>query len=140
MRRRRVEVVIKLLYILAVVALRASQSEEALLQDWIFRVPERECETKTALPICDAEQSVLAPAISAASRVIVRKIIPPISLRRIIFANCRPLSLGEVRPPAFPVAYARRVLSETLFFRSLTAHGFWIHTLLVDLLRNSLRG
>src|SRR5215470_13227077 len=97
MRRRRVDVVIKLLYILAVVALRARQSEEALLQDWIFRVPKRERETKSALPIGDTQQSVFTPAISATARVIVWKIIPAISIGRIIFTDCRPLPLGEVR-------------------------------------------
>src|SRR5262245_4072568 len=138
--RRRVEIVIKLLHVLAVVTLRPGQTEQSLFQNRIFAVPKRERETKPALPIGDAQQSIFTPAISAAARVIVWKIIPAISVGRIIFTDCRPLPLGEVRPPAFPVASARGVLSQTLFLHALTAQGFWIHALLVDLLRNSLRG
>src|SRR5512132_2421815 len=72
--------------------------------------------------------------------MIVRKILPAISVGRIIFTDCRPLPLGEVRPPAFPVTYARGVLSQTLFLHGLTAQGFWIHAFLVEVMRNSLRG
>ena len=80
MRRCRVEVVIKFLHVLAVIPFWAGQTEQTLFQNRIFAVPKGEGETKPALPIGDAEQSILAPAISAAPRVIVREIIPAIAV------------------------------------------------------------
>src|ERR1700747_2557787 len=120
--RRRLQIVVELLYVLAVVTLRPRQTEESLFQNRIFAVPKRERETKPALPVGDAKQAIFTPAIGAAPCMIVRKIIPAISVGRIIFTDCRPLPLGEVRPPAFPVAHARGVLSQTLFLHGLIAH------------------
>src|SRR5207245_3545474 len=71
MRRRGIEIVIKLLHVFAVVSFRAGKTEEALFENWIFAVPKGERETKPALPIRDPEQTVLAPAICAAPRMLV---------------------------------------------------------------------
>src|SRR5205814_469365 len=123
MRRRRVEVVIELLHVLAVIALRAGQTEESLLQNRIFAVPECEREAKPALSIRNTKQAVFAPAIRAAPRVIVRKIVPAISARRIIFANRRPLSFREVRTQRFQLrsreASSARRFSSTVSPRRL---------------------
>src|SRR5437867_2506184 len=102
-RRGRIEVEVALLHVLAVVSLRAPESEEALLEDRILAVPEREGETEPPFSVRDAEQSVLAPAVGAAASVIVRKVVPAGSVRRVVFADRSPLPLGEIRSPALPV-------------------------------------
>src|SRR5207248_2431351 len=62
-RRRRIQVEVLLLHVLAVVALRAGEAEQALLQDRIVAVPHREREAQPPLAIADAEDAVLAPAV-----------------------------------------------------------------------------
>src|SRR5215831_14895755 len=64
-RRRRVEVEEALLHVLTVIAFRAGEAEQPLLQDRIAPVPQREGEADAALAIGDAEQPVFAPAIGA---------------------------------------------------------------------------
>jgi hypothetical protein len=115
-RRRRVEVEVLFLHVLAVIALGAAESEQALLQDRIAPVPQRDREAQARLTITDAEDPVLAPAISATARVIVREVVPRVAVGRVILAHRAPLSLGEVRTPALPVVLAPRVFEETLGF------------------------
>src|SRR5215813_238840 len=75
-RRRRIEVKVLLLHVLAVIALIGREAEQALLEERILAVPESESKTEPALAIRDAQQAVLTPAVSAAAGVIVGKIIP----------------------------------------------------------------
>src|SRR4029079_1354471 len=58
--RGRVEVEVALLDVLAVVPLVAREAEEALLEDGVAAIPQRQREAQPALPVADAEQSVLA--------------------------------------------------------------------------------
>jgi hypothetical protein len=60
-------------------------------------------EAEAAFAVGEAEQAVLAPAIGAAARVVVREIIPAIAVGRIILAHRAPLPLGQIGPPALPV-------------------------------------
>ena len=113
-RRCRVEVVVALLHILAVVAFRTSESEQPLLEYGIAAVPERQRERETTLPVADAEQSVLAPAIRAAARMVVGKMLPAVTALRIILTHRAPLPLGEIRTPSLPVAFTPGILGETL--------------------------
>src|SRR5262249_10229630 len=112
-RRCRIEIVVELLHVLAVVSLRAGQPEEALLQDRVASVPQRQREAEPALAVGDPQQPVLAPAVGPAARVIVRQIVPDGSVRRVVLAHGPPLALGEVRSPPLPVADAAGVLIET---------------------------
>ena len=75
-------------------------------------------EAQPALPVGDAEQAVLAPAVGAAARLIVGEVLPHVAVRRVVLSDRAPLALGQVRPPALPVPLATRVLRETLGFRS----------------------
>src|SRR5204863_587190 len=113
-RRGRVEVVVQLLAVLAVVALGPRQTEQALLEDRIAAVPQREREADAALAVADPEQAVLAPAVDPAARVVVREVRPALAGRRVVLAHRAPLALGEVRPPAPPVVDAARILGEPL--------------------------
>src|SRR5947207_10283203 len=101
MRRRPVEVVVQLLHVLAVIPFRTGQAEETLFQDGIAAVPHRQREAQDLPIVADPADAVLAPAIRAASRMIVRKGIPRRPVDAVILANGSPLALAEVRPP-FP--------------------------------------
>ena len=117
MRRRGIQKEIILLHILAVIPLVRRETEQALLQNRIAPIPQRQSETQPALAIRDPEQPILAPAIRPTARVIVREIIPARSVSGIILAHRRPLPLREIRPPAFPILRARRILGQSLGFR-----------------------
>src|SRR5260370_31650096 len=75
-----------------------------------------ESETEAAFPVSDAEQTILSPAVSAASGLVVRKVIPRITLCRIIFADGCPLTLGEVWTPPFPVFLPGLIFLQALKF------------------------
>src|SRR5207249_1535182 len=75
MRRRGVEVEILLFHILAVISLRIAQTKKALFQNRVATIPKRQRKTKSALAVAPAEQAIFAPAIRAATRVVVREII-----------------------------------------------------------------
>src|SRR5207302_6032113 len=93
-RRRGVEVIIELLDVLAVIAFGPAEAKQALFQDRIDAVPQRRREAQPALAIADAEQAVLAPAIRAAARVIVRDVVPALAGLRVILAHRAPLAIG----------------------------------------------
>ena len=76
MAREGVEVPPVLLGVLAVVALVSGQAEDPLLQDRVAAVPEREREAEPLLDVRETGQPVLAPAIRARARVVVREVLP----------------------------------------------------------------
>ena len=125
-RRRRIEVEILLLHVLAMIPLAAGEAEQALFQNRVAPIPERERETKPALTVGDAEQPVLAPAVSAASSLFMGKIFPARAARRIVLTHRGPLALAEIRSPPFPVLRPRGVLLQSdgfSRFRFVLAHG-----------------
>src|SRR5262249_1502120 len=95
---------------------RAGESEETFFQYGVLSVPQRQSEAKTTLAIRDAEQSILAPAIGPASRLIMRKIAPGISLFGIVFAHCCPLAFRQIWSPTFPILLSGFVFVQTLRF------------------------
>ena len=113
-RRRRIEIEVALLDVLAVVAFRPAQAEEPLLQNRVAPVPQGDREAEPPFPITQAEQAVFAPAVRAAARVVVREIVPGRPVLGVILADRSPLPLGEIGPPALPVALPPRVLFEPL--------------------------
>ena len=115
--RRRVEVEVILLYVFAVIAFVVRQAEEALFQNRIFSVPERQREADVLVPVADPADAVFAPAIRARARMVVRKIFPGVAVRAVVLANRAPLALGEIGPPALPVNFAFAAGFEALFFR-----------------------
>ena len=116
MRRRRIQVEITLLYILAVIALRTGETKEPLFQNRIAPIPERQREAKPAFTIRDAEQSILSPAIGPAARVLEGKILPAISISRVVLAHRAPLALRQIRPPALPILDPLCILGQALIF------------------------
>ena len=110
MRRRCVEVPVVLLHVLAVVAFHAGEPEEALLQDGVLAVPQRDGERDDAAVVAEAEQAVLAPPISARDGVFVREVAPGVAVGGVILAHGSPLALGEIRAPAPPFFSGARLL------------------------------
>ncbi len=107
MRGRRIEIEVVLFDILAVISLVTRQAENAFFQDGVALVPEGQGKTDILLPIADASQAVFVPAVSARSGVIMRQILPCISIWAVVFAHRAPSTFAEIRAPPFPVLPAR---------------------------------
>src|SRR6266705_7108228 len=80
-------------------------------------IPEREGETESLLEVGNSTDAILAPAISARPRVVMREIIPRIAVRAVIFADCSPCALAQIRSPKIPA------LSGTIILRDPTLLG-----------------
>src|SRR5262249_48721286 len=102
MGRSAIEVKVIFLYVLPMISLRIGQSEEPLFEDGIFSIPERQRETQCHVVVGDPRDAILSPAIRARARVVVCKVIPGVSVRTVILANCPPLSLTQIRAPLAP--------------------------------------
>src|SRR5207245_11322094 len=101
---RGVEVEVGLLDVLAVVALASGQAEQALLEDRVAPVPQRQREAQPAVIVGDSGDAVLAPAVRARARVIVRKGVPGRAAGAVVLPDGAPLPLGEIRAPPPPVS------------------------------------
>src|SRR5713226_203922 len=94
------------------------------------------------MAVADSRDPVLAPAVGAAPRLVMREIIPSVSVGTVILAHRSPLPLREIRPPALPVYFAlARFLQSDLFFgHNFPPSGFLMITAVASLLLNcSLR-
>src|SRR5205085_5146869 len=100
---RAVEVVIELLDVLAVVAFGIGEPEQPFLQDRVAAVPQCQAKAEQQLIVAKAADPVLAPAIGAAARLIMRKIFPGGTVLAVILAHRSPLTFAEIRSPAPPM-------------------------------------
>ena len=116
-RRRRVEVEVVLLHVLAVVALVAGEAEQALLEDRVAPVPERQGEAQVLRRVADAGEAVLVPAVDPRARVVVREVVPGGAVRAVVLAHGAP---GPFAQSTAPTAPGRAVLLEAVPF---DAHG-----------------
>src|SRR5262249_49808620 len=114
-RRRRVEVPVQFLDVLAVVALAVGQAEEALFQDGVLTVPQRRPQTEALAYVADGGEAVLAPAVGAFAGVLVRKEFPGVAVGGVVLAHGAPLPLADVRPPAPPVQLVGVLVHSLLF-------------------------
>src|SRR5215813_7654195 len=124
MRGRGVEVVVVFLDVLAVISFVAGQAEQALLENRIAPVPQRQRKAQPLVIIGDAAQPVLAPAIGARPRMIVRKILPGFAGRTVVLADGAPLALAEVRSPSAPVAAPRPSFDNPIPFSGHSLHDY----------------
>ena len=118
--RRAVEVEVVLLDVLAVIALAVGQAEEALLEDRVLAVPQRQGEAEPLLVVGDAGQAVLAPAIGARARLVVGEVVPGVAAFAVVLADGAPLAFAEVRPPFLPGDLSLPSLFQSIVFRG---HG-----------------
>src|SRR5262249_61947713 len=91
----------------------SGEAEEPLLEDGVRPVPQRDGEDQRLVAIGDSGDAVLVPAVRAAARMVVRKIVPGGPAGAVVLAHRPPGTLTQVRPPALPV-----LLSPTGFLES----------------------
>ena len=115
--RHRVEIVVELLDVLAVIALAVAQPEHALLQDRVLAVPQRDGQAQLLLGVAKPADPVLAPAIGAAARVIMGEVVPGVALGAVVFAHRAPLALAHIGAPFAPGVPALVRLGKALLFR-----------------------
>jgi hypothetical protein len=89
--RGRVEIVVQLLHVLAVVPLGIGQAEQAFLENRVAPVPQGQGETEPARAVRDAEQPIFAPPVGAAAGMVVRERPPDVAIGRVVFAHGAPL-------------------------------------------------
>jgi hypothetical protein len=106
MRRRRVEVVIKLLDIFTVVTFRSGKTKEPFFQDRIATIPESKGKAEALVVVTNAKQPVFTPAVGAGTGVIVRQVIPGIAVFGIVLPNGAPGTFGQIGTPATPMLFA----------------------------------
>ena len=101
-RREGVLVEVEFLDVLAVVALRVGEAEQALLEDRVALVPQAQGQTEPLLVVGDAEQAVLVPAVGPPAGIVVGERAPRVAVGRVVLADGAPRPLGEVGAPAPP--------------------------------------
>src|SRR5204863_6237046 len=99
------------------IALIAGQPEEALLEDRISPVPQRDGEADLLMPVANSGQAIFVPAIRLRPRMIVREVLPGGPAVAVVLAHCAPGALAEVRSPSFPVRFPAARFFESLLFR-----------------------
>src|ERR1044071_7047971 len=120
MGRSTVQVEIVFLDVLAVIAFAVGQPEQALLENRILAVPERDRKTQPLLVVANSRKTVFPPAVGARAGLIKAEIVPGIPVVTVIFAHRPPLTLAQVRPPSSP----RRVQISHRFESSMfLSHG-----------------
>ena len=113
--RRRVELVVKLLHVLAVVPLRPREAEEPLLEDRVLAVPERDGEAEDLVAIADACEAVLVPPVGARACMVVGEVLPRGAARGVVLPDGAPGPVGDVGAPALPVGASLPGLDESIF-------------------------
>ena len=89
-----IDIVIALFHIFAMIAFWSGDAEEPLFQDRVAAIPQANREAESTFSVTDAKQTVFAPTVRAAPRLIVREVSPSgITTLTVIFANRSPLSL-----------------------------------------------
>ena len=100
--RRRVDVEVVLLDVLAVVPLAVGEAERALLEDRIPPVPEGEGEAEALLVVGEAAEAVLAPPVGPGAGLVVGEVVPGVAVLAVVLADRPPLPLAEVGAPLLP--------------------------------------
>src|SRR4029077_6155642 len=64
-------------------------------------------ETEPLLVVANSGQAIFAPAIGPRTRLLMRQIVPGITVRAIILAHRSPLPIAEVWSPQVPALFLR---------------------------------
>ncbi|OPY90220.1 MAG: hypothetical protein A4E73_02606 [Syntrophaceae bacterium PtaU1.Bin231] len=116
MGRRRVEVEVVFLHILAVIALAVGQPEEALLQNRVPAVPQRKGKAQPLFVVGQACQAVFAPAVGPGAGMLVGEEIPGVAPLAVVLAHRAPLPFAQVGAPLLPGHALRPRLPEADLF------------------------
>src|SRR6185312_4324539 len=123
--RRAVQIKVILLHVLAVIPLAVGEAEQSFLQYRIVSVPQRQGETEALVAVANSGQAVLAPVISARSGLLVREVVPRVSVFAVILTHRAPLPFAEVWPPFFPLdVFLARLVQALLFCIHNGVHQF----------------
>src|SRR5262249_49048379 len=101
-RRCRIEIEVILFDILAVIALGAAESKQALFQYGIAPVPQRKRKADILMAVRDPGYAVFAPAVSFRLSMCVRQVVPRGPVRAVVFANGSPRAFAQVWAPPLP--------------------------------------
>src|SRR4051794_10357302 len=119
MRWGAIEVEVVFLDVLAVVPLRVRQAEQALLDDRVLAIPQREGKAQDLPVVADPGKAVLAPAIGPGAGLVMGEVVPGVTAAAVVLAHRSPLALGQVRSPASPRNALVAALSKALVFGRL---------------------
>ena len=84
------------------VSLTIGEAKEALLDDWIFAIPERQGEAQQLAIITDACQAIFSPLVGTGSCMIMTEGFPGIAIGAVVFANRAPLPFAQIGAPLAP--------------------------------------
>ncbi|HEX5293926.1 MAG TPA: hypothetical protein VFX25_34050 [Streptosporangiaceae bacterium] len=101
-RRQVIDVEVVLLDVLTVIAFGIGQAEQALLQDRVPLVPQRESQAQPLLVVADPGDAILPPAVRARPRLIMTEIRPGVLAVAVVFPDRPPLALTEIGSPGSP--------------------------------------
>src|SRR5258708_2186904 len=111
MGRGAVQVEIYFLNIFAMIALRACQTKQPLLEYGIPAIPQSQGKAHAPLIVADTRQAILVPAIGARARRVMGEIIPGTAIGAIILTYRAPGAFTQVGTPALPgIALKRQAL------------------------------
>jgi hypothetical protein len=102
MGRRGVDVEVVLLDVFSVVPLAVGEAEHPLLEDGVALVPEGEGEAQALLVVGDPAEAVFAPPVGPGPGLVVREVVPGVTVRAVVLADRPPLPLAEVGAPLLP--------------------------------------
>src|SRR5262249_25312884 len=117
MGRRAIEEKIVLLHILAVISFLIGQAKHSFFEDRVLFIPQCHREAYMLPVIAKASHAIFVPAICAAARVIVRKIVPGIPISAVVFSHGSPGALAKIRTPAMPIGLPCVIFYQAIFFR-----------------------
>src|SRR5262249_2313613 len=102
------------------IALASGKAEQPFLQDRIMAIPDSKGKAHRLVAVTNSREAVFSPAISAGTRVIMRKVVPSGTSRTVVFPDRSPLTLADIRTPPLPVNFPLARFLESLF---LDRHG-----------------
>src|SRR6516162_8910073 len=123
MGRRAVEKKIVFFYILAVIPLLIGQTEHPLFKDAILFIPQCHGQADMLLVIAKSTNAVFVPAIGSVAGMVMRKIVPGITVCAVVFAHGSPGALTKIGTPTLPIGLACEILSQATLL-SIGGHGF----------------
>ncbi len=105
---------------------------QALLDDRVALVPQGKAKAQIQLIVAEPGDPVLAPAVGAAARMVVREVVPGAAVLAVILADGAPLPLAEIGPPAPPGDSAVRFRKTPR--PSVSPRSFFAPALLIDVI------
>src|SRR4051812_21467815 len=98
------------------IAFAVGEPEQTFFQDGIPFIPEGQSKAQPLLVIADAAQAIFAPPVSPGAGLVMGEIVPRVAILAVVFADCAPLPLAQVRSPFFPRdSRVARVIQPFLF-------------------------